>query len=101
MLHSLLPISAHQCAGRQPQGRPADRAAGYAVDGGGSRSAGVHAVITSCRDSGRTLTVVSNNSARAVRAYLARHALDGPIGVVVYNFRSHATKPSTTRSLRA
>ena len=27
--------------------------------------------------------MVSNNSARAVRAYLARHALDGPIGVVV------------------
>jgi phosphoglycolate phosphatase len=44
---------------------------------------GVHAVITSCRESGRTVTVVSNNSARAVRAYLARHALDGPIGTVI------------------
>jgi phosphoglycolate phosphatase len=44
---------------------------------------GVHAVITSCRDSGRTLTVVSNNSERAVRAYLTRHALDGPVGVVI------------------
>jgi HAD superfamily hydrolase (TIGR01509 family) len=44
---------------------------------------GVHAVITSCRESGRTITVVSNNSARAVRAYLARHALDGPIGIVI------------------
>jgi phosphoglycolate phosphatase len=44
---------------------------------------GVHAVITSCRDSGRTLTVVSNNSDRAVRAYLARHALDGPISAVI------------------
>lgn len=44
---------------------------------------GVHAVITSCRESGRTLTVVSNNSARAVGAYLTRHALDGPIGVVI------------------
>jgi phosphoglycolate phosphatase len=44
---------------------------------------GVHAVITSCRESGRTLTVVSNNSARAVRGYLTRHALDGPISIVI------------------
>ena len=44
---------------------------------------GVHAVITSCHDSGRTLTVVSNNSDRAVRAYLTRHALDGPISTVI------------------
>jgi len=44
---------------------------------------GVHAVITSCRDSGRTLTVVSNNSDRAVRAYLTRHALDGQISTVI------------------
>jgi HAD superfamily hydrolase (TIGR01509 family) len=44
---------------------------------------GVHAVITACRDSGRTLTVVSNNSDRAVRAYLSRHALDGPISAVI------------------
>jgi phosphoglycolate phosphatase len=44
---------------------------------------GVHAVITSCRDSGRTLTVVSNNSDRAVRAYLTLHALDGPISTVI------------------
>jgi phosphoglycolate phosphatase len=44
---------------------------------------GVHAVVTSCRDSGRTLTVVSNNSDRAVRAYLTRHALDGQISTVV------------------
>jgi phosphoglycolate phosphatase len=43
---------------------------------------GVHAVFSSCRDSGRTLTVVSNNSDRAVRAYLTRHALDGPINAV-------------------
>jgi phosphoglycolate phosphatase len=44
---------------------------------------GVHALVTSCRDSGRTVTVVSNNSVRAVRAYLTHHALDGPIGVVI------------------
>jgi phosphoglycolate phosphatase len=44
---------------------------------------GVHAVISSCRESGRTLTVVSNNSDRAVRAYLTRHALDGQISTVV------------------
>ena len=44
---------------------------------------GVHALITSCRESGRTLTVVSNNSERAVRTYLTRHALDGPISTVI------------------
>jgi phosphoglycolate phosphatase len=44
---------------------------------------GVHALITSCRESGRTVTVVSNNSDRAVRAYLTRHALDGPIDTVI------------------
>jgi phosphoglycolate phosphatase len=44
---------------------------------------GVRAVITSCRESGRTLTVVSNNSAGAVGAYLTRHAIDGPIGIVI------------------
>lgn len=44
---------------------------------------GVHSLITSCRESGRTITVVSNNSDRAVRAYLARHALGGPIGTVI------------------
>lgn len=43
----------------------------------------VHEVITSCRESGRTLTIVSNNSAKAVHAYLTRHALDGPIGCVI------------------
>ena len=46
-------------------------------------TSGVHAVVTSCRDSGRTLTVVSNNSDRAVRAYLTRHALDGQISTVI------------------
>jgi phosphoglycolate phosphatase len=46
-------------------------------------SAYVHEAVTSCRDSGRTVTVVSNNSARAVRAYLTMHALDGPINLVI------------------
>ncbi len=40
-------------------------------------TAHVHDVITACRESGRTLTIVSNNSAQAVHAYLTRHALDG------------------------
>jgi len=44
---------------------------------------GVHAVVTSCRESGRTITIVSNNSQRAVRAYLTRHALDGLISTVI------------------
>jgi phosphoglycolate phosphatase len=44
---------------------------------------GVHAFITSCRETGRTVTVVSNNSERAVRAYLTRHSLDGPISTVI------------------
>ena len=46
-------------------------------------TAHVHDVITACRESGRTLTIVSNNSAQAVRAYLTRHALDGPISTVI------------------
>ncbi|HUY49687.1 MAG TPA: HAD hydrolase-like protein [Streptosporangiaceae bacterium] len=43
----------------------------------------VHEVITSCRESGRTLTIVSNNSAQAVHAYLVQHSLAGPIGTVI------------------
>jgi phosphoglycolate phosphatase-like HAD superfamily hydrolase len=35
----------------------------------------VHDVVTSCRESGRSVAVVSNNSDRAVRAYLVRHGL--------------------------
>jgi phosphoglycolate phosphatase len=46
-------------------------------------SAYVHEAVTSCRESGRTVTVVSNNSADAVRAYLTMHALDGPINLVI------------------
>ena len=43
----------------------------------------VHEVVTACRDSGRSVAVVSNNSARAVHAYLDRHGLDDRIGLVV------------------
>jgi phosphoglycolate phosphatase len=45
-------------------------------------SAYVHDVVTSCRDSGRLVAVVSNNSDRAVRAYLARHGLDDRVDLV-------------------
>jgi HAD superfamily hydrolase (TIGR01662 family) len=43
----------------------------------------VHEVITSCRDSGRQVAVVSNNADRAVRAYLTTHGLADRIAVVV------------------
>jgi HAD superfamily hydrolase (TIGR01549 family) len=39
----------------------------------------VHEVVTSCRDTGRAVAVVSNNSARAVRTYLQLHGLDDRI----------------------
>jgi phosphoglycolate phosphatase len=42
----------------------------------------VHEVVTSCRDSGRSVAVVSNNADRAVRAYLAQHGLDDRIELV-------------------
>ncbi|MGH3407986.1 MAG: HAD family hydrolase [Streptosporangiaceae bacterium] len=42
----------------------------------------VHDVVTSCRDSGRLVAVVSNNSDRAVRSYLATHGLDDRIELV-------------------
>jgi len=43
----------------------------------------VHDVVTSCRDSGRAIAVVSNNSDRAVRSYLQLHGLDDRIDLVV------------------
>ena len=43
----------------------------------------VHEVVTACQNSGRSVAVVSNNSARAVHAYLVRHGLDDRIGLVV------------------
>ena len=42
----------------------------------------VHEVAASCRESGRGIAVVSNNSARAVRAYLERHGLDDRIDLI-------------------
>ena len=43
----------------------------------------VHQVIASARESGRTIGVVSNNSPRAVNAYLERHGLSDGIRLVV------------------
>ena len=43
----------------------------------------VHQVIASARESGRTIGVVSNNSPRAVNAYLDRHGLSDGISLVV------------------
>jgi HAD superfamily hydrolase (TIGR01662 family) len=43
----------------------------------------VHEVVTSCRESGRSVSVVSNNSERAVNTYLAQHGLDDRIDLVV------------------
>lgn len=43
----------------------------------------VHEVISSARESGRIVGVVSNNSPRAVNAYLDRHSLSGGIRLVV------------------
>jgi phosphoglycolate phosphatase len=43
----------------------------------------VHEVVTVCHNSGRSVAVVSNNSAAAVHTYLARHGLDDRISLVV------------------
>jgi phosphoglycolate phosphatase len=43
----------------------------------------VHEVVTSCRESGRSVSVVSNNSERAVNTYLAQHGLADRIDLVV------------------
>ena len=42
----------------------------------------VHDVVISARESGRTVAVVSNNSERAVRAYLELHGLDDRIDYI-------------------
>lgn len=42
----------------------------------------IHDVLAACRESGRTVAVVSNNAERAVRTYLVRHGLDDRIGHV-------------------
>jgi HAD superfamily hydrolase (TIGR01662 family) len=56
----------------------------------------VHEVLAGCRESGRTVAVVSNNSARAVNAYLDRHGLiDGVARVVARTSHDPALlKPS-------
>ena len=43
----------------------------------------VHEVVTACQNSGRSVAVVSNNSAAAIHSYLVRHGLDDRIGLVV------------------
>ena len=43
----------------------------------------VHDVVTASQNSGRSVSVVSNNSARAVHAYLTRHGLDDRISLVI------------------
>ncbi len=42
----------------------------------------VHDVLAACRESGRVVAVVSNNSERAVRTYLVRHGLDDRVGQI-------------------
>jgi phosphoglycolate phosphatase len=56
----------------------------------------VHEVVTACQNSGRSVAVVSNNSARTVHAYLTRHGLDDRISVVVARTNHDPTllKPS-------
>ncbi len=39
-------------------------------------------VITACRDSARSVAVISNDSEKAVRAYLAAHDLDSQIDLI-------------------
>jgi beta-phosphoglucomutase-like phosphatase (HAD superfamily) len=43
----------------------------------------IHDLITSCHESGRTVTVISQISARAVNSYLERNSLDGAVGLVL------------------
>ena len=42
----------------------------------------VHDVLGACRESGRAVAVVSNNSERAVQTYLVKHGLDDRTGPV-------------------
>jgi beta-phosphoglucomutase-like phosphatase (HAD superfamily) len=51
----------------------------------------VHQVIASARESGRVVGVVSNNSPRAVNAYLDRHGLSNGIALVVARTRHDPT----------
>ena len=56
----------------------------------------VHEVVTACQNSGRSVAVVSNNSARTVHAYLTRHGLDDRISLVIArtNHNPALLKPS-------
>ena len=56
----------------------------------------VHEVVTACQNSGRSIAVVSNNSARTVHAYLTRHGLDDRISLVIARTTHNAAllKPS-------
>jgi HAD superfamily hydrolase (TIGR01662 family) len=42
----------------------------------------VHEIVTSARDTGRRIAVVSNNSERAVRAYLTQHGLADRVDLI-------------------
>jgi beta-phosphoglucomutase-like phosphatase (HAD superfamily) len=53
----------------------------------------VHEVIASALESGRIVAVVSNNSPRAVNAYLDRHSLTGGIRLVVARTSHDPTLP--------
>ncbi|MGO9298126.1 MAG: HAD family hydrolase [Streptosporangiaceae bacterium] len=44
---------------------------------------GAAELITTARQTGRTVSIVSNNSSRAIRAYLDRQDLTGDIGLIV------------------
>jgi len=63
----------------------------------------IHEVVTACQNSGRSVAVVSNNSARAVHSYLARHGLDDRISLVVArtNHDPALLKPSPHLIIRA
>jgi len=63
----------------------------------------VHEVVTACQNTGRSVAVVSNNSARTVHAYLTRHGLDDRIGLVVARTSSdpELLKPSPHLIARA
>jgi phosphoglycolate phosphatase len=56
----------------------------------------VHEVVAACRESGRSVAVVSNNSERAVNSYLTQHGLDDRIDLVVARTSHDVTllKPS-------
>jgi beta-phosphoglucomutase-like phosphatase (HAD superfamily) len=53
----------------------------------------VHDLVTACQNSGRSISIVSNNSARAVHAYQGRHGLDDRISLVVARTSHDPTPP--------